>query len=77
MDFIDNLSSKLDKDKISILIGHVPLDDISERQQVPLRKVSFLLEADASYTKCIVCHLYHSTDCLRSSQDLGIIISEH
>lgn len=39
VDFIDNLSSKLDKDKISILIGHVPLDDISERQQVPLRKL--------------------------------------
>ena len=40
LDFIEKLPSKLDKDKISILIGHLPVTDISERQAVPLRKVS-------------------------------------
>ncbi|KAJ7333764.1 hypothetical protein OS493_015855 [Desmophyllum pertusum] len=39
LDFIEKLPSKLDKDKISILIGHLPVTDISERQAVPLRKL--------------------------------------
>ncbi|XP_078362503.1 metallophosphoesterase 1 homolog [Oculina patagonica] len=34
--FIEHLPSKIDKNKISILIGHVPLAYISEKQEVPL-----------------------------------------
>ena len=46
MAFIDDLPSKLDPDRISILIGHVPLTHtirytISGSQVVPVIKVSF------------------------------------
>lgn len=43
LDFIENLPLKIDKDKISILIGHVPLALISKKQAVHLHKVSWLL----------------------------------
>lgn len=39
VDFINNLSPKLDKEKISILVGHVPIDEISVKHDVPLRKL--------------------------------------
>ena len=41
IDFIDDLPSKLDRDKTSILIGHVPLTYINEKQVVPIIKVSY------------------------------------
>ena len=41
MAFIDDLPSKLDPDRISILIGHVPLTHTSGSQVVPVIKVSF------------------------------------
>lgn len=40
MAFIDDLPSKLDPDRISILIGHVPLTHTSGSQVVPVIKVS-------------------------------------
>lgn len=39
VDFINNLSSKLDKEKVSILVGHVPIDEISVKHDVQLRKL--------------------------------------
>lgn len=54
VDFINNLSPKLDKEKISILVGHVPIDEISVKHDVPLRKVSYFQQADSSNTKLIL-----------------------
>lgn len=54
VDFINTLSPKLDKEKISILVGHVPIDKISVKHDVPLRKVSYFQQADSSNTKLIL-----------------------
>lgn len=42
MNFIKELPLKLHKDKISILIGHVPLGLTNKYQVGPMMKVSFL-----------------------------------
>ena len=44
INFIEGLPLKLHKDKISILIGHVPLGFTNKKQVVPVMKVSCLWE---------------------------------
>ena len=43
--FIEELPLKLEKDKISILIGHIPLGITNKMQVAPMMKVSCLWEA--------------------------------
>lgn len=44
IDFIEELPSKLHKDKMAILIGHIPLGITNKMQVVQMTKVSCLTE---------------------------------
>ena len=44
INFIEELPLKLHKDKMSILIGHIPLGITNKMQVAPIMKVSFLWE---------------------------------